>query len=322
MDILNVSCTAENSVGSVTSSVKVTVTRSPGQLAISGPESLGDGQDGNFLCSTNDLGSPPADISWTVTGKAGGEVGFVQVDTATEASQIQVSPSRQDREITIMCSAINPVNITQAALTTLVTYPPTKISLTAPSSIQSGDPIQFHCSTDQSIPAVSMVWSLTGKVVEDVAIAETGVESHSTLFINSTKEWNGEQDVECCVASTQICDSRSITVNGPVPLVMLDPAGGDGAETGSDEIGELKTAARSQKSAMENILDYNEDIESSDAIDSTVGDITVDTNNVKEKPVSVDRVALMLTKSGGESRHFQISRWSLFYFVIFVRFSL
>jgi len=244
---LTIVCTASNSVGKLTERLDITVTRPPSQPQVTGPASIPEDSPGVFLCSVTDPGSPPAEISWSVVNIHGEEVTWSQGTHTQDESQIEVSPSRNDREVTVSCSATNTVSTIQEATKATVTYLPTTITMTAPSSITRGDSLLLHCFTDSSFPSVSLTWSLEGEVETESVLGDSGTtQTHSSLRVVDTTQWETEDNhiqVQCCLETGELCDTRTVDVKGPTPLVLLNlamtAAENDTENVSDDETNEL-----------------------------------------------------------------------------------
>jgi len=186
--VIYASCFAGNEAGFLQNTKEIAVNYAPHDVAVSGPHHVHHGEEAKYECISA-FSSPTAKIDWKVWSASGEAVEFVTDDTAEDdkqtVSRLTLLASKTQQDITVQCMASNIAGYADNSISTVVTYPATHLILSGPASLSPSASATYYCSTDDSVPAATLDWSVTTGEKEDsetLEIGEGDVETYETAL--------------------------------------------------------------------------------------------------------------------------------------------
>jgi len=250
--IIYASCFAGNEAGFLQNTKEVTVHYAPSDVSITGPDFVKAGEEAKYEC-TSSLSFPSAVMEWKVWSASGETVDYVTDETAEDDKQTVshlTITSVPPHPVTVQCTATNTAGSTDHSISTPVTYHPAHVLLTGPTSLSTEETdATYYCSTDNSVPAVILDWSVAmhtgqeevetretvqeGVVTYETALEDGGVQTHSVLtlpqYLVSTE---GQLQISCAVreAADELNSHIDVTVEALGSEAVDDNAELDGEE--------------------------------------------------------------------------------------------
>jgi len=183
------SCFVGNEAGYLQTTKDITVTSPPSTISVTGPDHVKDGHPGVYHCHVGE-GYPTPTIQWKVVTTSGDTLNFVTEQEDDEEkgsmSQLEVTGNKTLGDITVECIATNIAGYTQSSISTIVTYTASHLLLTGPTTISPATPPTYYCSTDNSVPASTIVWTIhtaTEEGTDTVDLDEDDVENYETALV-------------------------------------------------------------------------------------------------------------------------------------------
>jgi len=222
------SCFAGNEAGYLQNTKEVPVYYPPSGVTINGPDYLEDGVEANYKC-TSLHSFPPAVMEWKVVSARGDHVEYVTGDDTLDVTDDTAEDDKQTvshltitghvsrPDLTVHCTATNPAGSAVQSLSTPVKYLPEHILLTGPTILSTGATATYYCSTDHSLPLVTLDWGVnsyaglvdTADTIETVddkvetyetALEDGGVQTYSVLTLPQNLVSNeGKLRISCQV---------------------------------------------------------------------------------------------------------------------------
>jgi len=186
---LYTSCFVGNEAGYLQTTKEITVTSPPSTISVTGPDHVKDGHPGVYECQVGE-GYPTPSIQWKVVTTSGNTLAFETEeeddDEKGSMSWLTVTGNKSLGDLTVECVATNIAGYAQSSISTIVTYTAGHLLLTGPTTISSITPPTYYCSTDNSVPASTIVWtihSVTEEGTDTVEVDEDDVENYETALV-------------------------------------------------------------------------------------------------------------------------------------------
>jgi len=188
----------------------------PLSLSLSGPDQAPSGSLLSFNCHSPSLHLmyPQVDLVWQVTNYSGEAVDFTINDSIEKdegmTAEISLKADKEDKMLTVQCSLVSDSLFSMDKFMQAdVQYYPSEVSITGPDKLQAGIESVVKCKTDESYPAVQLLWRVDGALVEE------GVDSGVKYTVNHTVEYTDSGAMEAWSSLLLTVDSsvEEVTVS-------------------------------------------------------------------------------------------------------------
>merc|ERR1719318_326024 len=219
-DQLVVGCLASNKAGEGYAEVEAYAVESPKTVQVQAPDQTEAGSELTYEC-VSPLSSPQQSIRWEVTNQHGEALAFDTEDPVVidgyVTSLLFVTAQPIDQMLNVKCVASNYIGYVEDLSQEYLTYGAEAVHLTGPSSVLASEQAVFSCSSDVSLPAPTLMWSLDGQdVTRDAQQTDNvedagGINSTSLLKLEPTMGGH-EHVVECSVDGSDVFTQAKLIV--------------------------------------------------------------------------------------------------------------